>query len=48
MDTARDMLKTAAMLAAIMFAIVGVFYSAMDRPIGERVVVSLDDRRPLR
>ncbi len=44
MSTAKDMLSTASMIALIMLAIVGTFYSTMDRPMSSPLV-SLSDER---
>jgi hypothetical protein len=41
MNAAKDFLGRTTLIALIMLAIVGMFYSTMDRPNGKTVVVSL-------
>ena len=43
MSTVKDIFSTASMIALIMCAIVGTFYTAMDRPQSGGVLVSLSD-----
>lgn len=45
MNAAKDLFYTASMLGLIMFAIVGTFYSTMDRPLAGSPLVSLSDGR---
>ncbi|MBO6902546.1 MAG: hypothetical protein JJ864_14485 [Rhizobiaceae bacterium] len=45
MSMVKDAFSTAAAIALIMFAIIGTFYSTMDRPLSGGVLVSLSDER---
>lgn len=45
MDTVKDLLFTTTMIGLIMLAIIGIFYSTMDHPVGPNVVVSTSPDR---
>ena len=44
MNAMKEMLSTTTVIAFIMLAIVGTFYSTMDLPTGPNVVASHSDR----